>query len=82
MAGTFTNLIFHVVFSTKFRAPVILNDFKEELYAYVGGIAKGETKTKTENPHKKNQERLFVSLNTDDIIVASGWDLICISLEK
>jgi len=30
-----------------------LNDFKEELYPHVGGIAKGETKIKTENPHKK-----------------------------
>ncbi len=35
-------MIFHVVFSTKYRAPIILNDFKEELYAYVGGIARGE----------------------------------------
>lgn len=42
MGGTFTNLIFHVIFSTKHRTPVILNNFKDELYAYIGGIAKGE----------------------------------------
>ena len=26
-------------------------------------LQKGETKTKTENPHKKNQEKLFISLD-------------------
>jgi len=36
-----------------------LNDFKEELYAYVGRIAKGETKIKTENPYKKKSGKII-----------------------
>jgi REP element-mobilizing transposase RayT len=42
MSGTYTNLIFHIIFSTKHRTPIILDNFKDELHAYIGGIAKGE----------------------------------------
>ncbi len=42
MAGTFTNLIYHVVFSTKYRKPLILGSFKERLYEYIGGIIRGK----------------------------------------
>jgi REP element-mobilizing transposase RayT len=38
MAGTFTNLLFHIVFSTKARAPIISDDLGDELYRYLGGI--------------------------------------------
>jgi putative transposase len=38
MANTFTNLITHVVFSTKYREPLIHNYFKKRLYEYFGGI--------------------------------------------
>jgi len=42
MGSTLTNLIFHVVFSTKNRKPIINNEIKDELYNYLGGIIKGE----------------------------------------
>lgn len=42
MGSTLTNLIFHVVFSTKNREPIINKEIKEELYNYLGGIIKGE----------------------------------------
>ena len=38
MTATFTNLIYHVVFSTKNRELMILDSFKEKLYEYIGGI--------------------------------------------
>lgn len=43
MAGTFTNLIYHVVFSTKRREPMIFDSFQQRLYEYVGGIIRGKS---------------------------------------
>ena len=42
MAGTHTNLLYHLVFSTKNRIPSISKNFKEDLYSYIGGIIRGE----------------------------------------
>jgi REP-associated tyrosine transposase len=42
MASTFTNLLFHVVFSTKNRLPVIQESLREPLYEYMGGIIRSE----------------------------------------
>jgi len=38
IAGTFTNLLYHVVFSTKNRSPIIGNSYRERLHQYIGGI--------------------------------------------
>jgi putative transposase len=40
MAHTFTNLLTHVIFSTKDRLPVIVPDLKSRLHAYLGGIVR------------------------------------------
>ncbi len=45
MAGTYTNLLYHIVFSTKNRIPLISTALKEEMYAYVGGIIRAEGRT-------------------------------------
>jgi len=37
MAETFTNLIYHIVFSTKNRQPLITGAYQSRLYDYVGG---------------------------------------------
>ena len=42
MAGTYTNLLYHLVFSTKGRFPLVTRELRPELYAYVGGIVRGE----------------------------------------
>jgi putative transposase len=42
MAGTYTNLLYHLVFSTKERKELIKKEFQEELYKYIGGIVRGE----------------------------------------
>ena len=36
--STFTNLLFHIVYSTKYRKPVIEKSWQDDLYGYVGGI--------------------------------------------
>jgi REP element-mobilizing transposase RayT len=38
MASTLTNLLVHVVFSTKGREPIITNRYRSRLHAYIGGI--------------------------------------------
>ena len=40
MAGTYTNLLFHVVFSTKERRRLISPELQNRLYPYLGGIAR------------------------------------------
>jgi REP element-mobilizing transposase RayT len=42
MAGTYTKLIYHIVFSTKDREPLITPRMREDLYAYLGGIIRGQ----------------------------------------
>lgn len=37
MPQSFTNLIYHLVFSTKNRLPLITDDVKSRLYDYIGG---------------------------------------------
>ena len=40
MANTFTCLHYHVVFSTKDREPWLGSDIQEQVWAYLGGIAR------------------------------------------
>jgi putative transposase len=42
MATTFSNLLYHIVYSTKNRIPLIHADLREPLYEYIGGIIRGE----------------------------------------
>ncbi len=37
MPQSYTNLIYHIVFSTKMRQPIIKNDVRPRLYDYIGG---------------------------------------------
>lgn len=42
MPGTFTKLLYHLVFSTKQRLQLIDSSFKAELFAYIAGIVTTE----------------------------------------
>lgn len=42
MPSTFTNLLYHIVFSTRHREPLIKEELQEELYRYIGGIIRAE----------------------------------------
>ncbi|MCI0360970.1 MAG: IS200/IS605 family transposase [Planctomycetaceae bacterium] len=41
MAGTYTNLLYHIVFSTKERRQLVTAAIEEDLHGYMGGIVKG-----------------------------------------
>ncbi|HEY0319886.1 MAG TPA: IS200/IS605 family transposase [Pyrinomonadaceae bacterium] len=38
---SYTNLLYHVVFATKERAPLITNELRPQLHQYLGGTARG-----------------------------------------
>jgi putative transposase len=40
MATTYSNLLFHLVFSTKHRTPLIAPAWQDDLYGYIGGIVR------------------------------------------
>lgn len=42
MAGTYSQLLYHIVFSTKERAPWINAALAERLYPFIGGIIRAE----------------------------------------
>ena len=42
MPDTFSKLIYHVIFGTKHREPLITPALREELYRYVAGIVRGQ----------------------------------------
>ena len=42
MAATLTNLLFHIIFSTKDRQPLIRDSFRDELEKYIAGIVRNE----------------------------------------
>jgi len=42
MAGTYTNLLYHIIYSTKNREKLIHEPLRTELHKYIGGIIRGE----------------------------------------
>jgi len=41
MPHTYTNFLYHIVFSTKERIPFIVDELKPRLYDYIGGTIRG-----------------------------------------
>jgi len=42
MPSTYANLLYHIIFSTKHREPLVVDAWKEELYRYMGGIIRSK----------------------------------------
>jgi REP element-mobilizing transposase RayT len=62
MANTLTNLLYHVVFSTKQREPLIRDKWKSELYPYLGGIVRKERGTLLEAGGTADHVHLLLKL--------------------
>ena len=41
MPDSYTNLLYHIVFSTKDRRPLITSEYEARLYDYIGGTIRG-----------------------------------------
>jgi putative transposase len=65
MAGTYTNLLYHIVFSTKDRVPLIREEFREDLYQYMGGIVRGARGTVIEIGGMPDHIHLLTVMRTE-----------------
>jgi len=82
MASTLTNLLYHLVFSTKDRLPLITADIREPLYKYIAGIIRNQGGTLIEiggmPDHVHCLARLPANKAVSDMLRAiksdsSGW---------
>ena len=72
MGHTFSNNLFHIIFSTKGRIGLILPEFKNDLYKYMSGIAKNEDsqilKINGTNNHVHVLVKIKPSISVSDFI--------------
>lgn len=82
MAITYTNLLYHIVFSTKHREPLIHNSLKGELHKYLGGLVRDKHGILLEVGGMADHVHLVVNLRPDiavsDVVKyvkanSSGW---------
>lgn len=65
MANTYSNLLYHVIFSTKNRLPLITAEQRGDLYKYVGGIIRNERGTLIEIGGLPDHVHVAMCLKTD-----------------
>ncbi len=65
MASTLTNLLYHVVFSTKERRNIIESLFRENLYSYMGGIIRGEKGILISIGGTQDHIHIFIKISPD-----------------
>ncbi|HEX4963890.1 MAG TPA: IS200/IS605 family transposase [Thermoanaerobaculia bacterium] len=65
MATTLTNLLYHIVFSTKERVPLISEGLQESLYEYIGGILRGQRSILLEIGGMQDHVHLLAKLKAD-----------------
>ena len=65
MASTFSNLLYHLVFTTKDRTPLIHEGLRDRLYDYMGAIIRGEGGVLLEIGGMPDHLHLLVKLKTD-----------------
>ena len=41
MSQSYTNLLYHLIFATKERQPILTSEYRPRLYDYIGGIIRG-----------------------------------------
>ena len=68
MPGTFTRLLYHIVFSTKHRANLIAAEMQPRLYEYLGGIVRGERGIAHEIGGVADHVHLLIQRRTDEAL--------------
>lgn len=68
MATTFSNLLYHIVFSTKTRLPLIRREIQEPVYEYVGGIIRDEGGILLEIGGVPDHIHILAKLRTDKAV--------------
>jgi putative transposase len=70
MASTFSNLLYHLVFATKNRQPLIQEGLRDDLYGYMGGILRAQGGVLLEIGGMPDHVHLLVKLRTDVAVSA------------
>lgn len=82
MPGTYSQLLYHVVFSTKGREPWVTHEVTERLYPYIGGIIRAEKGTLYDIGGVEDHVHLYLRWRTDGAVSdlmrtvkarSSGW---------
>jgi len=82
MSDSYTNLLYHIVFSTKDRRPLITPEYEPRLYEYIGGIIRGVGGISLELNGTEDHVHLLAKLRPDralsDVLRklkanATGW---------
>ncbi|MBU0639989.1 MAG: IS200/IS605 family transposase [Planctomycetes bacterium] len=68
MPGTYTRLLYHIVFSTKHRANSITVELQPRLYEYVGGTIRGERGIAHEIGGVADHVHLLIQWRTDEAL--------------
>lgn len=68
MPGTFHNLRFHLVFSTKHREPWLTDDIRPRVHDYLGGIIRGERGQPLEVGGVADHVHVLFSWRTDEAL--------------
>lgn len=68
MAGTYCQLLMHVVFSTKHRRPWLSDDISGDLYKYIGGIIRDEKGSLLEIGGIEDHIHLYVRWRPDESV--------------
>jgi putative transposase len=82
MSDSYTNLLYHIVFSTKDRRPVITPEYEVRLYDYLGGTIRNMSGISLERNGTEDHVHLLAKLRPDcalsDVLRnlkanATGW---------
>lgn len=65
MPGTYTELLYHVVFSTKGRSRWLTHEVTDRLYGYIGGIARDERCTLCAAGGVEDHVHLYLRMRPD-----------------
>jgi putative transposase len=68
MPGTYSQLLLHIVFSTKHRQPWITPDVAERVYPYIGGIVRAEKGILFDINGIEDHAHLYLRWRTDESI--------------
>ncbi len=67
MPDTYTNILLHIVFGTKFRQPFITEEIESRLYEYMGGMIRNRRGVLYEIGGMEDHVHLLVRWNTEAI---------------
>jgi putative transposase len=79
MASTYSNLLFHLIFSTKNRDPLIAPAWQDDLYGYIGGIIRTRRGTLLAAGGMPDHVHLLVKSPTDLAVAELVRDVKSIS---